>query len=163
MKKQHKELTNHPTNTDNSTESKTEISLVVQSLTSLSQVNHNYPNDNALIPERLLAVMEQARPGTLKEYAEVLLEEPKHRRRYDGHDNVRAYGMLIGNYFIAFSLIGGIIYLAANDKLGGAIATALVAAAQMLGVLFKRKPAETEPQIPAEVQKSSPVKNRKQK
>ncbi len=126
---------------------KSEKSDVVQSLTlSLTQVNHHYQNDTALIPDRLLIPMEQARPGTLKDYAAALLAEPEHRRRLDRHDNIRAYITLILNYFLAFFLVISVFVLSYLDKPLAALAPALLAATQLIVAVFGRKQTEkTEP------------------
>jgi hypothetical protein len=132
---------------------------ISQALTVLTQVNHNYSHDNnAIIPDHLLAVMEQARPGTLKEYADILLAEPRHRRKLELHDSYRASFSLFGNYVIAFALIGTIAGLSYFDKYQGAIGASVIAVTQMLAILFKKKSAEPEvkppPTAKTQVQKS---------
>lgn len=122
---------------------------VLQSLTvALTQINHNYDSDAGLLPVHLLLPMEKARPGTVAEYAETLLEEPRHRRSLDHHANVRAYLMLAGNYGLVFCLLGATVWLANKGIETGAIATAVLAFTQILGSLFKAK-SDPAPQMTA--------------
>ena len=57
----------------------------------ITQINHNYEVGDELIPTQLLLPMEQARPGTVAEYAQRLLDEPVHRHKLDMHSVAQTY------------------------------------------------------------------------
>ena len=111
----------------------------------ITQINHNYEVGDELIPTQLLLPMEQARPGTVAEYAQRLLDEPVHRHKLDMHSVAQTYIALLGNYIIAFSLVGSTVYLAASDKLIGAAATAFISLAQMIAAFVKKDSTKKTP------------------
>lgn len=111
----------------------------------ITQINHNYEAGDELIPTHLLAPMEQARPGTVAEYAQVLLGEPLRRHSLDMHSVIQTYLSMAGNYLLAFGFLGATVYLADSGKVVGAVATALVGLAQMGANLMKKANSNNVP------------------